>query len=310
VIKVIDNTQPSFGVMPTDFTVDMLDGACGGTVTLPNVGVSDCNPNATITAQGALGTGFGPFNNVMPGTYPTKYIATDGCGNTTTKDVVITVRDAKQPTPICIDGLAITIKAGTNGNSAGVEIWAKDLDAKSFDNCTPDSDLQFRIRKYDPNSTTAPGSTNITFTCEDIGTQQVEVWVLDANGNADFCITTIEIQDNDKNCGSGVVDPENQIALAGKITTEMGDAVSDVLVQVTHPDKAPYTTGIDGQFRYEQLPGNLDYALIPEKNIAPRNGISTLDIIKMRKHLLEIEKFDSPYKYLSLIHISEPTRLY
>ena len=40
-------------------------------------------------------------------------------------------------------------------------------------------------------------------------------------------------------------------------------------------------------------------ALIPSKNIEPRNGVSTLAIIKIRKHLLNLEKFDSPYKYIA-----------
>jgi len=297
IIKVIDNTAPTFANEPTDFTVDMLDEGCGGTVTIPNVGVSDCSPNATVTAQGALGSGFGPFANVMPGVYDMKYIATDGCGNNVTKDVKITVRDGKKPTPICIDGLALTVKAGTNGNPAGVELWAVDLNAKSFDNCTPEADLEFRIRKYDPNMNTAPGTSNITFTCDDLGTQQVEVWVLDANGNADFCITTVDVQDNSNAC-SGNVNPDGQVALAGKITTEMGDAVSDVSVQIT-ADRTPYMTQNDGQFNYEQLQGNLDYALIPSKNIEPKNGVSTLDIIKIRKHLLSSERFDSPYKYIA-----------
>ena len=299
VIKVIDNTKPTFGVMPTDFTVDMLNEACGGTVNIPNVGVSDCNPNATITAQGALGQGFGPFFNVMPGAYPTTYIATDGCGNSITQDVTIFVRDARKPTPICVDGVTVNIKAGTNGGDPEVEVWAVDLDAKSFDNCTQETDLEFRIRRFDPALTTPPGSTNITFTCDELGTQQVEVWVLDANGNADFCITSVNVQDNDNRCSGGLGDPDGQIALSGKITTESGDAVSEVSVQITHPDKDPYLTGNDGQFSYEQLPGNLDYALIPEKDTAPKNGVTTLDIIKIRKHIIELEKFDSPYKYIA-----------
>jgi len=300
IIKVIDDTAPTFASEPIDYTVDMLDEACGGTVMIPNVGVSDCSPNATLTAQSALGSGFGPFTNVQPGVYDIKYIATDGCGNTATRDIKITVRDAKRPTPVCIDGLVISIKAGANGNPASAELWAIDLNAKSFDNCTAEDKLEFRIRKYTANSTEIPGTTNITFGCDEIGVQQVEVWVVDENGNADFCITTVEVQDNVANaCGGGLVDPEDQIALSGKITTEMGEAVSEVLVQITAPNKDPYLTGNDGQFSYEQLAGNLDYALIPEKNTAPKNGVSTLDIIKMRKHIIALETFDSPYKYIA-----------
>ena len=300
IIKVIDNSDPTFGSDPTDFTVDMLNEGCGGTVTILNVGVSDCNPNAQVTAQGALGNGFGPFTNVMPGIYDMKYIATDGCGNSITKDVKITVRDGKKPTPICIDGLAITIMQGdsTTNTPAMIDLWAIDLNAKSFDNCTAEQNLIFKIRKYDPNSTTAPGADKVTFDCSELGEQEVEVWVIDEEGNADFCVTTVDVQDNMNAC-NGFVDPGGMIALSGKIATETGEGVSKVSVQITHPDKTPYVTGDDGIFRYEQLPGNLDYALIPEKNVEPKNGINTLDIIKMRKHILRTEILDSPYKLIA-----------
>jgi hypothetical protein len=298
VIKVSDNTDPVFGVVPTDITIDLTEEGCAGTVTLPDVGVSDCNPNATVTAQGALGNGFGPFTNVTAGVYDMKYIATDGCGNSTTQAIKVTVRDGKKPTPICIDGLVITLMPAANGNPAMVDLWATDLNAKSFDNCTAEDDLTFRIRARDTAQTTAPSTDKITFTCDNLGSQQVEVWVIDANGNADYCITTVEVQDNQKVCGEGMHNTP-MIALSGKITTQSGAAVEEVKVQITHPDKTPYVTGTDGTFSYEQLPGNLDYALIPEKKIEPTNGVTTLDIIKMRKHLLGKEYFDTPYKLIA-----------
>ena len=300
VIKVIDNTDPIFSTDPQDLTVDLVGTECKGTVTLPSVPISDCSPNTTLSAQSALGVGLGPFTNVSQGIYDVTYTASDGCGNSVSKNIKVTVRDGVKPSPFCLDGLAVTLVRGdsTTGTPTAVDVWAKDLDQKSFDNCTPEQNLTFTIRKHDPNLTTAPSTTKVTFDCSEKGKQKVQVWVTDAEGNADYCITTVDVQDNMNAC-NGFTDPDGMIALSGKIQTETGESVSEVKVQISHPGRVPYITDENGRFFYDELPSDKDYALIPEKNIHPKNGVSTLDIIKIRKHILGTEKFDSPYKMIA-----------
>lgn len=49
------------------------------------------------------------------------------------------VKDCKAPTPYCLTGI-ITVPMPTSGC---VDIWAKDLDLNSSDNCTPRNRLKF-----------------------------------------------------------------------------------------------------------------------------------------------------------------------
>ena len=42
-----------------------------------------------------------------------------------------------------------------------------------------------------------------------------------------------------------------------------------------------------------------DYTITPEKNVNPLNGVSTFDLVLISKHILGIQSFDSPYKYIA-----------
>jgi hypothetical protein len=42
--------------------------------------------------------------------------------------------------------------------------------------------------------------TNVNFTCDELGTQCVELWAIDLAGNADYCETYVIVQDNAGNC--------------------------------------------------------------------------------------------------------------
>jgi len=75
-----------------------------------------------------------------------------------------------------------------------VEVWAVDLDLGSFDNCDGCANGAVTISfSSDVNDIVR------VFTCADIGTQQVEMWVTDHAGNQDFCRTFVMVQDS---CGS------------------------------------------------------------------------------------------------------------
>ena len=41
------------------------------------------------------------------------------------------------------------------------------------------------------------------------------------------------------------------------------------------------------------------YAIEPKRLDQPKNGVSTLDLVRIQKHLLGKELFDSPYQYIA-----------
>ncbi len=243
-----------------------------------------------------------PYNSQFCGDYHRiLWSVEDGCGNWTTCEYLIRLEDCKQPSPVCINGLS-TVVMPIGGQ---VTVWAKDFNASSFDDCTPEADLLYSFSgdAYEP---------SYTYTCENVPAFNVElseeIWVADGgtddncNGkiewserNKDYCTTTIVITDNNDVCGgSGSI-------LAGEIFTEQTDAIAKVNVTLTSPGHVfpQYETSQDGHFAFTSVPMGNDYVITPERNDEHRNGVSTLDLVKIQKHLLGKELFTSPYEYIA-----------
>jgi hypothetical protein len=213
----------------------------------------------------------------------------DGCGNLTTCEDKIRLEDCKKPTPVCINGLS-TVPMPSNGT---VTIWAKDFDASSFDNCTPDDQLRFSFSgtTYEPSR---------TFTCDDIialGVQQaIDVYVWDVWGNTEYCSTTIVFTDPTGVCGlpSG--------GISGVIHTPTpGESVSNVGVTLKTQNQVfgTYTTAVNGAFHFPVVPSGQEYSLEADRNDNHKNGVSTLDLVRLQQHLLGRDPFNSPYQLIA-----------
>lgn len=89
-------------------------------------------------------------------------------------------------------------------------------------------------------------------------------------------------------------------SLVGRILTEKGNPVPEVALQLELVDETrTFQTTFQGKFSFESLPSCKvsGLALTKEDNI--RNGLSTLDIIFIQKHILGLEPFDTPYKMIA-----------
>lgn len=94
----------------------------------------------------------------------------------------------------------------------------------------------------------------------------------------------------------GVTDPKANIT--GSISQENGQSVDEVQVNVTNLQ--PMTTGDDGNFFFNELRANNDtYTIMPYKNINHINGVTTFDLFLINKHILGIERLESPYKQIA-----------
>ena len=137
----------------------------------------------------------------ISGTYPigwhwVKYTVKYGCGSKKTCTRKIKVTDKKPPTPYCYASLAVPLM-GVDEDGDGVfedgmvEIWAKDLDKGSTASCNGGS-LKFSFSSDITN-------TFMTFTCADVGENEVQMWVTDSDGNQSYCVVTIHVQNNGAN---------------------------------------------------------------------------------------------------------------
>ncbi len=56
---------------------------------------------------------------------------------------------------------------------------------------------------------------------------------------------------------------------------------------------------IDGNYAFVNLPSNKDYILSASKRDDYLNGVSTLDLVMIQRHILNSDRFENPYDYLA-----------
>ncbi len=231
--------------------------------------------------------------------------AYDGCGNHVSTTSYFTVKDLKAPTPFCVNlsTALMDIPVGGSPGDAMVELWAIDFDKGSFDNCTNEDELLFTFT--DDASTVIPEfrSAAMTFTCEDLAggnpallTLPIYVW--DGCGNRDFCLVNLRLTDNNGACG---INPTGS-DIAGVIMTEMEETVVDVEVmneQMPNALMGMEMTDDLGYYWFLDNDEGMDYALSASKNDDYLNGVSTIDLVMIQRHILGTELLDSPYKMIA-----------
>jgi hypothetical protein len=235
------------------------------------------------------------------GTHKIKWFITDGCGNNKEYEYTFTVKDCKPPVVVCLGGLSVNILP-----SGLITLYASDFLQFTEDNCTPSNQLKIGIRKCGsgtgfPVDANGNPITTVTYTCNDLDTNCVEIWSIDRAGNADFCETYIIVRDNQANCsgpGSGIY---------GWVKTGQGVGISDVLIgldfniQFMPPGGNFILTNADGYYgiNLNNFPVIVDLTIAPERDDNPTNGVTTFDLVLISKHILGIEPFNTPYKMIS-----------
>ncbi len=225
----------------------------------------------------------------------------DGCGNEQTCEWVFEVKDCKKPTILC-KNIGVNLMP-----TKMVTLNVADFLQSTFDNCTPADRLVTAIRRKGqgqgfPTLPNGQPQKMVTFTCSDLGPQDVEIWSRDLAGNADFCIATINVQDNMGTCSAV------NASVAGALKTEKDEGVAYSQVQLNIALPAPgmppmqlvLQTNNDGNYTFAgALPPGSSYELIPVKDDDPLNGVSTFDLLLINKHILGIEPLNSPYKMIA-----------
>jgi hypothetical protein len=269
-----------------------------GTIEITRTATDDC-PNALdwsytiIDAAGQLvGAGDSPtlVDTLSAGNYTVNWSVNDFCGNVDNDAQVLNVINTKTPTPVCINGLSGMLVAwDSNGDgtidSNSFELWASDVDGGSFHTC--DNDI---VLSFSPDTTV----TSLTFTCDSVGVRPIRLYVTDVvTGMQDFCSTFITVQDNG-NCNlNGML-----VAVEGEVHTEDFEMVDQVEVELGNTGIMDMTAE-DGLYAFHNMPMGGSYAVEPTKDIDYLNGVSTLDIIIIQRHILNQTPFTSPYKMIA-----------
>ncbi|MBK9257616.1 MAG: T9SS type A sorting domain-containing protein [Saprospiraceae bacterium] len=121
----------------------------------------------------------------------------------------------------------------------------------------------------------------------------MSVW--DKKFNVDFCWTNLKLICN--TCGDGT----GSRVVSGSVSTEAGQAVNQVdVVFDANIIEFPrtYMTGSNGQFSM-LLPAYVDYEVSANKGGDYLNGVSTLDLVLIQRHILGIQPLNSAYKMIA-----------
>ncbi len=257
-----------------------------------------------------------------------EFSAYDGCGNVTRQTKTLEIVDSKAPTPYMVDANSALMSNGS------VELWASDFNIGSFDNCNEQSELWYSfsshvppqvlnssepIAWYDENGVASQalylsgdaekwnpslGSSSRVFTCDDLeeavlngGYLELQVYAWDPCGNSDFAIVQLSLLDNNNVCNLGA-----RATISGRVVSEAGEGIEDLMIDAMS-DQPNYPrqqmTDNTGLFAFDNNPMYNDYILTGEKRDDWLNGVTTLDIVIIQKHILGIEEFTSPYKLIA-----------
>jgi hypothetical protein len=308
VIKVMNTTGPVIEA-PEDLTLCSFDPECGGlTVDFAIDAEDDCSGeasltwryhvdidnNATFDFTSPLITGSGiEFSRFMPiGSHRILYQVWDQCGNLTTEEQLVEIESCKAPSAKCIHGLSTNLMAmDLDGDGTAdwgmVTIHAEMFDAGSDHPCGNEVTVAFSA---DPLDVTR------VFDCDDIGANEIELWAIDENGLTDFCITTIDIQDNNTICppeigGNGII--------SGNISVPGSGKLAGAMVYLDGSNFPGTPSGSNGYFVFPSMPLGGTYEVRPNRNDDTRNGVTTLDLVKIQKHLLGLQSFSTPFEFIA-----------
>jgi hypothetical protein len=239
------------------------------------------------------------------GTYTVGYSIQDGCGNINWYSFKVSGKDCKSPYINTHD--KNTVLAYTSTAGQGMSILNVNAILNSLgDNCTSEAYLRSKLkflRASENPSNTYPASagTEIMFTCADFkGTNPVavQIWTVDESGNAIFNIAFVTVEDNGNACGPYVP----QTIVSGGLQTEGSQAAKNVTVSASAAGTIANAIATDnnGNFSFNVTQGG-NYVVKAAKTTTEDKyaGVTTFDIARISKHLLDIEKLTSAYQIIA-----------
>lgn len=97
-------------------------------------------------------------------------------------------------------------------------------------------------------------------------------------------------------------DNQNASAMVfGLVMNDDGEPLSNVSVQLLGQKGESFstTTDLQGLYTFDEVTLGDTYLVVPSKTDDSGNGLSVLDLIQIRKHILNLDALDTPYKMLA-----------
>ncbi len=337
VIMVSEYNAPTFTTDCAEKTTCTYDAACeGGYIELPMSAEDDCTQGEDLRwryridldndgsfdidsrnfvggasiIRGATASASGEY---PIGKHRIVWEVWDQCGNIATCDTYFTINNCKKPTPICIDHIVVEMMPVDNGTD-GIADWAMiEVGPQLVEHCCHASshpcgyDLTYSFSE-DPNDVSRVFYCGLDTIHDNwypvdpiVGNlTEVRMYVTahlpNGETTTDYCVTNIDFQDNNNACDPTI--PDGLVQLSGLITNIDNEPIPNVSVELQGSEMAPMNTGVNGTYEFG-IEANRNYIVAPQKEGLDLDGVTTLDIVLIQKHILGISKINNPYKLLA-----------
>ncbi len=217
-------------------------------------------------------------------TYTVTVTNVNGCSDV--KSITVQVNPILNPADIACKNISVAITSlGTVSvvSSSLIELPGLPCDVEKY---------KFSFSKSLINDTTR------VFNCDSVGIRKVKVFYY-FNGTPlnDSCIATITITDPPSPGNPNGFCPNNLFRVGGKVFTENAVPVKEVEINLNDIDIQP--TDEYGQYSFPAMKAAVNYMVQPIKDNDYLDGVSTLDLIMIQRHVLGSTKLNSPYKMIA-----------
>ncbi|MBX2875266.1 MAG: hypothetical protein KTR30_24325 [Saprospiraceae bacterium] len=322
----------------TLFCSDNLEN-CSGSVDVQFTVTEACSPEGTslrawidLNEDGNL-DGEIPPEDIL-GIFPTYRITgqfplgehafrievTDGCDNPFTIEAPFEVVDCQVNTPSCrlpfsVELLPLDPPIDADGDLdedlAALSILATTVLTANIDDCT--GPVRFSIHKTididNGQVIPDPNEEAVVLTCDDVDeTVEVQVYAWDSaenpilvqpndsigGPNFSFCTTTITVINSEPICN-----PNALVSFSGEVMTAELEPVQGVMLEIGEDMPMYGPTNLQGNYLLENLDATDQYVIRPEMNYDFNNGVSTIDLVIISRHILGDQELTSPYKIIA-----------
>ena len=173
-----------------------------------------------------------------------------------------------------------------------IKLTARSLLTNCYDNCTPKDSLHISF---------AAGNFNDTIryiTCADLpsppDTLDFKIYAEDEYGNIDSCISVVKITDTHLYCPTALRVGD----VHGFIADHKKNPMKGVEVNLVGLNQTLHTNE-SGYYIFNDIITTNEYTILPSYNKYWIEGLTTQDIVKIQRHILGLEPFDKPYKWIA-----------
>lgn len=244
--------------------------------------------------SGALNAAYPNFGLPLElplGTHSLIVEAVSSCGTSLRDTFALTVNDCMVAVPQCPATLERALLESPGGGQTSLTITATEyLESGLPSDCSLPLSTSINLMGDMPN----PNQQALVFGCSQIGDNIVEAHVYDAAGNFSSCAGIVRIVDPFDACNG------NSINIEGFVRTESDAGLQGAAINLSGNSSGnTQLTAADGSFFFTGLTAGNDYTLSPALDEAPLNGISTLDLLLISRHILGVQLLDGPYKRIA-----------